>query len=172
MSESPEDLPIAYVADGPRNHPSADDLRTRIPGWGSDLDPADRPSVPKIRFDPDATGAHWVFPERQPGGEHRERSVEHAFLTPVFGTAQPLHGISGFVRRFGYRYSEGRIAHWMLLVVGDRVDALEHRMAEAREERSNSDGSGNRTIRAAVPYVLGGLVAVWASGRLLRAVKR
>jgi hypothetical protein len=29
------------------------------------------------------------------------------------------------IRRFAYdRYSEGRTAHWLLLVVGDRVDAI------------------------------------------------
>ena len=118
------DLPIAYVPDRPRSRETPEQLRARIPGWGVDLDPADRPSYPRLRYDPDATGAHWRFPERQPGAENRERSVEHAFVTPVFGTAQPLHGVSGAVRRLAYRrYSEGRLAHWLLLVVGDRIDA-------------------------------------------------
>ena len=99
-------------------------LRARIPGWGVDLDPADRPSHPKLRYAPESTGAHWRFPERQPGAEGRERSIEHAFVTPVFGTAQPLHGASGRIRRVAYeRFSEGRLAHWLLLVAGDRVDA-------------------------------------------------
>jgi hypothetical protein len=118
------DLPIAYVPDRPEMRESPEQLRARIPGWGVDLDPADRPSYPKLRYDPDATGAHWRFPERQPGAEGRERSIEHAFVTPVFGTAQPLHGVSGAVRRLAYRrFSEGRLAHWLLLVVGDRIDA-------------------------------------------------
>ena len=47
-------------------------------------------------------------------------------MTPVFGTAQPLHGLSGAIRRLAYaRFSEGRLAHWLLLVAGDRVDAWE-----------------------------------------------
>ena len=55
----------------------------------------------------------------------REQSVEHERLTPVYGTAQPLHGLAGRIRRFAYdRYSEGQTAHWLLLVVGDRVDAI------------------------------------------------
>jgi hypothetical protein len=42
----------------------------------------------------------------------------------VFGTAQPLHGPSGLIRRLAYRrFSEARLAHWLLLVAGDRVDA-------------------------------------------------
>jgi hypothetical protein len=99
-------------------------LRARIPGWGADLDPADRPSYPKLQYDPESTGAHWRFPDRQPGAEERERSIEHAFVTPAFGTAQPLHGPSGFIRGLAYRrFSEADNTHWLLLILGDRVDA-------------------------------------------------
>ena len=123
-TSSRDDIPIAYVPDQPRMRETPEQLRARIPGWGADLDPADRPSHPKLRYDPEATGAHWRFPERQPGADGRERSIEHAFVTPAFGTAQPLHGPSGALRRLAYRrYSEGRLAHWLLLVAGDRVDA-------------------------------------------------
>jgi hypothetical protein len=115
---------MVYTAEKPDLAPSDATLRSRIPGWGADLDPADRPSVPKERFDPELSGAHWEFPERQPEWFSRERSVEHRFLTPVFGTAQPLHGVSGRIRRLGYKYSEGRAAHWLLLLAGDRVDAF------------------------------------------------
>ena len=77
-------------------------LRARIPGWGVDLDPADRPSYPRERFAPEATGAHWVFPDRQPELAPRERSLEHVMLPPVFGPAQPLRGPSGALRRWSY----------------------------------------------------------------------
>jgi len=114
-----------YVADKPARRPSSDELRARIPGWGADLDPADRPSYPRERFDPAASGAHWDFPVRQEEPYARERSIEHGILPPVFGTAQPLHGVSGIIRRAAYaKYSEGRLAHWLLLVLGDRVDAF------------------------------------------------
>jgi hypothetical protein len=123
-TSSADDIPIAYVPDQPTMRETPEQLRARIPGWGADLDPADRPSYPKLRYAPDATGAHWRFPDRQPGAEGRERSIEHAFVTPVFGTAQPLHGLSGAIRRLAYlRFGEGRLAHWVLLIVGDRVDA-------------------------------------------------
>ena len=77
---------MPYTAEHPPT-PSSDELRARIPGWGADLDPADRPSVPRLKLDPAATGAHWHFPERQPEKWPRERSIEHEFLTPVFGTS-------------------------------------------------------------------------------------
>jgi hypothetical protein len=123
-TSSTDDIPIAYVPDQPRMRETPEQLRARIPGWGADLDPADRPSHPKLHYAPESTGAHWRFPDRQPGAEGRERSIEHAFVTPVFGTAQPLHGPSGVIRRVAYRrFSEGRLAHWLLLIAGDRVDA-------------------------------------------------
>jgi hypothetical protein len=119
-------VPRPYTATTPRTGPSSDELRARIPGWGVDLDPADRPSVPREHLDGEPTGAHWTVPERQPEFVPRERSVEHGMLPPVFGTAQPLHGISGAIRRASYaRYSEGRAAHWLLLMLADRVDVVE-----------------------------------------------
>ncbi|MGY1592950.1 hypothetical protein ACI79D_13300 [Geodermatophilus sp. SYSU D00708] len=119
---------MTYTPDKPPIAESPEELRKRIPGWGVDLDPRDRPSVPKLQFQEDFTGAHWEFPERQPERYPRERSVEHKMLTPVFGTAQPLSGVSGAIRRHAYRYSEGRAAHWLLLILGDRVDAWEHHL--------------------------------------------
>jgi hypothetical protein len=123
------DIPSAYVRDKRTTPPSREELRARIPGWGADLDPADRPSHPKLRYAPETTGAHWDFPERQPEKWPRERSVEHAFVTPVFGTAQPPKGLSGAIRKFSYAtYSEGRLGHWLLLILADRVDAWEHHL--------------------------------------------
>jgi hypothetical protein len=123
-------VPSAYVRDKRTAPPMREQLRARIPGWGADLDPADRPSHPKLRYAPEETGAHWDFPDRQPEKWPRERSIEHAFLTPVFGTAQPPKGLSGAIRRFSYRrFSEGRAAHWLLLVAADRVDAVESHLA-------------------------------------------
>ena len=118
---------MAYLAEKPQAARSSDELRATIPGWGVDLKPADRPAVPEERFDPGATGAHWKFPERQPERWHRERSPEHRFLTPVFGTACPPKGLSGVIRRFAYRFSEGRTIHWLLLMGADRIDVLESR---------------------------------------------
>lgn len=116
-----------YVAGKARPKKSAEDLRSQIPGWGADLDPADRPSYPREQPGIE-TGAHWDFPERQPEKWPRERSVEHAFLPPVFGTSTPPSGVSGVIRRHAYKYSEGRAAHWLLLIAADRIDAWEHHL--------------------------------------------
>lgn len=144
--------------------PSADELRARIPGWGADLDPADRPSVPKLR--PEETGAHWEFPDRQPENAPRERSIEHAVLTPVFGTSAPLRGLSGRIRRHAYRrYSEGRTAHWLLLVLGDRVDAWESHLRSFASTRPDNPIT-ETGVRA--EFTHGGLRSRTGTGRIDR----
>ena len=117
---------MTYTAARPALRTSIADLRADIPGWGVDADRADRPAVPRERYAPEATGASWEFPERQPEHVARERSIEHGMLTPVFGTACPPKGLSGVLRRHAYaKYSEARAAHWLILLAADRVDAIE-----------------------------------------------
>ena len=190
------EIPSAYLRDKRTPPPSREELRARIPGWGADLDPADRPSYPKLQY-PAQTGAHWDFPDRQPGAEGRERSVEHAFVTPVFGTAQPLHGVSGAIRRFAYqRYSEGRNGHWLLLIAGDRVDAwgahlrsfvsahpdnpvtetgvrteLTHGGVSSRKGRSDARHQLLDPLLVAGPWVAGAGAAVLGGRRLVRALR-
>jgi hypothetical protein len=189
------DVPSAYVRDKRTPPPSREELRARIPGWGADLDPADRPSYPKLQYPAD-TGAHWEFPDRQPGAEGRERSIEHAFVTPVFGTAQPLHGLSGAIRRLAYvRFSEGRLAHWVLLIAGDRVDAWGSHLRSfatlhpdnpitetgvraeltaggtARSGRSDRRHQVLDPVVVAGPWVAGGAVMVLGVRRVVRALR-
>lgn len=117
---------MTYTFEKPPLPETSDQLRARIPGWGVDLDPADRPSVPKLQLHPERTGAHWDFPETQPETWPRERSIEHAQLTPVFGTSCPPKALSGVLRKLAYRrYSEARAAHWLILLAADRVDTWE-----------------------------------------------
>ncbi|MCQ1951950.1 hypothetical protein [Arthrobacter sp. zg-Y238] len=121
---------MAYTPQKPALTPTSEELRARIPGWGVDLDPRDRPAVPKLQFDPTLSGAHWEFPERQEEKYPRERSIEHKFLTPVFGTSCPPKGLSGVMRRYAYRrFSEARAAHRLILLAADRVDAVESHLA-------------------------------------------
>jgi hypothetical protein len=129
---------MPYVAQKPQRSPPASELRARIPGWGVDLDPKDRPAVPKENFNPGATGAHWEFPQRQTPTWDRERSPEHRFLTPVFGTSCPPKGLSGLIRRYAYRFSEGRPIHWLLLLGADRVDVAESRLEALLKGRPDS----------------------------------
>ena len=116
---------MVYTPHKPPLPETPDQLRARIPGWGVDLDPRDRPTVPRLQDRPGLEGPPDESIEQQAELRPRERSIEHGRLPPVFGTAQPLHGVSGAVRRLAYaRFSEGRLAHWLLLVAGDRVEAF------------------------------------------------
>jgi hypothetical protein len=100
-------------------------LKATIPGWGADLDPKDRPAVPMERTPPRNVNVSWTEPERQEPRVRILKSPEHPRLTPVFGTAQPPKLLSGLIRRFAYTYSEGKKAHWLLLLLADRVDEVE-----------------------------------------------
>jgi hypothetical protein len=117
---------MTYTAAKPDLPVPIDELRATIPGWGVDLDPKDRPSVPREQLDPARSGAHWELPELQEEKWPRERSIEHAFLTPVFGTSCPPKGLSGAMRKYAYKkFSEARAAHWLILLAADRVDSVE-----------------------------------------------
>lgn len=117
---------MTYTATKPPLPETPDELRARIPGWGADLDPADRPSGARREVPDISTGAHWDFPERQDEPWPRERSIEHLMLPPVFGTSCPPRGLSGALRKLAYRrWSEARAAHWLVLLAADRVDAVE-----------------------------------------------
>jgi hypothetical protein len=186
----------AYTPHKPDLAESPDQLRARIPGWGVDRDPADRPSVPREQFDPNLSGARWEYPDLQPETWPRERSVEHAGLTPVFGTAQPPHGLSGAIRRFSYAtYSEARTAHWLLLMLADRVEVkgsvlssfltvrpdnpvtetgvlseFRHHGLSSRFGQKRSDVAHHWMDPVIVggPWVLSGMVAVKLARRMLR----
>ncbi len=115
---------MPYDARKPQLAPSAGELRQRIPGWGADLGEEHRRTWQELE-DYGPTGAHWTMPERQGDDPRRERSIEHLHLPAVYGTAQPLHGLSGWIRSVSYRrFGEGRLAHWMLLILADRVEAV------------------------------------------------
>jgi hypothetical protein len=112
-------------------------MAARRPGEGDwpnrdavDLDAHTRPGVPRERPAWPGPGAHGRPPSRQGGGVPPQ-GPGAARDVAVFGTSQPLHGLSGAVRRAAYRLPEHGTARWLLLLVGDRVDVLEHRAAHA-----------------------------------------
>jgi len=100
--------------------------RTDIPGWGADLDPADRPAVPKIRMPARLPGLHWEEPEVQPPSVEVLLSTERfGKMTPLFGSTVPPSGISGFLRRLAFRFSENDLRHWLVLLAADRTNMVE-----------------------------------------------
>jgi len=49
-----------------------------------------------------------------------------ARIPPVYGTAQPPRGLSGVLRDSAYQYPSHKARHWLILMLADRVDVLEH----------------------------------------------
>ena len=96
------------------------------PVIGADISTDERPGVPMEqpagRLTPTAPGSIERMKPRR-GIVHRKGAA----LTPVFGTAQPLHGFSGVLRRMAYSTRETKARHWLTLLLADRVDVLEHR---------------------------------------------
>ncbi|HYD75202.1 hypothetical protein [Ramlibacter sp.] len=98
-----------------------------VPGWGADLDPADRPAYPKERTPPRLDNVHWQSPaaQRNRHGIVVLHSNERPGLTPIYGTSTPPRGLSGLLRRLAFRYSENDLRHWLVLLAADRVNVGE-----------------------------------------------
>ena len=102
------------------------DQYKNIPGWGIDADPKNNPTYPMKHY----TGAdherlNYEKPEQQPLTVEVLQSIERPGVSRVFGTSTPPSGVSGAIRRFAFRYSESTYAHWVPLVVADRVGVVE-----------------------------------------------
>lgn len=126
----------------------------RAPGGDApDADPVNRPGVP-MELDPPrpAGNAHWDAPARQPDpGGVLKRSTLDA-LTPVFGNTVPPRGLSGLMRRAAYQIPEHHTSHWLVLLLADRVDAIE--------------ANPVRALSVALPVAALGVLAVrWARRR-------
>jgi hypothetical protein len=108
---------------------------TSINGWGADRNPADRPAVPKEKPST-VQNVRGIVPVQQQSDFKVHLSVEHPDVTPVFGTTCPPRGLSGKLRDFAYQFGEGRLSHWMTLMLADRVDVLEGRLDDLRQGRA------------------------------------
>ncbi|MFS8617172.1 MAG: hypothetical protein FWJ85_10125 [Solitalea sp.] len=99
---------------------------TRIKGWGVDADPKNDPTYPMKKYTGDD---HRRLDYRRPPQQVAEVEVLHSNerpgLSAVFGTRQPPSGLSGQLRRFAFRYSENSFAHWLPLLLADRVNVAE-----------------------------------------------
>ncbi|WP_207426736.1 hypothetical protein [Pedobacter sp. SYSU D00535] len=97
-----------------------------ITGWGVDADPKNDPTYPmKYRTDEEQKGYTWDRPAQQPVNIEVLHSIERPNVSAVFGTAPPPQGLSGQIRRFAFRYSESSFAHWLPLILADRVNVVE-----------------------------------------------
>ena len=97
-----------------------------IPGWGVDADPANEPTYPMKKY----TGADHdrLNYERAPQQQETVeilQSVERPAITRVFGTSTPPSGVSGMLRRYAFKFSEGSSGHWFTLILADRINVVE-----------------------------------------------
>lgn len=97
-----------------------------------DARPSNRPGVPMYG----RAGTHGAI-TKPPLDQQRASvpvlvGVDVGRLTPVFGTMQPPRGLSGLIRRAGYRIPEHKAGRWLLLMLGDRVDVWESRLRRQR----------------------------------------
>ena len=99
--------------------------REAIAGWGSDLDRKNRPAVPMERRPARLPHAHDHPLVPQALNSEVLHSAERPGITPLFGSPQPPSGISGWMRRFAFGYSENDLRHWLVLLAADRVNMVE-----------------------------------------------
>lgn len=99
---------------------------TQIKGWGVDADPENDPTYPmKRRNNGEHVGYSWPRPTEQQPDVEVLHSNERPNLPAVFGESTPPSGLSGMIRRFAFRHSESSYAHWLPLMLADRVNVFE-----------------------------------------------
>ncbi len=156
-----------------------DERKEPAAGWGRpdagvDASAGARPGVPMyargIRpIEGLRPGQEPAIPRQQDDPRHLKR-LGLKRLTPVYGTANPPHGLAGVMRRWAYGFPEDLARHWMILLMADRVDVVEDRLGGLLERPFASAGleKVGRTVRrnpfGALALTVGGL---WLAGKLL-----
>lgn len=102
------------------------DKFSHIKGWGIDADPENEPTYPMKNYTgDDHKRLAYVRPKQQVVDVEKLHSNERPSVSAVFGTTVPPSGLSGQIRRFAFRYSESTYAHWLPLMLADRVNVVE-----------------------------------------------
>lgn len=98
----------------------------QIKGWGVDADPENDPAYPmKTRNNGEHAGYSWERPAQQPIDVEVLHSNERPNVSSTFGTSTPPAGLSGMIRRRAFDYSENSYAHWVPLMLADRIGMVE-----------------------------------------------
>lgn len=97
-----------------------------IEGWGMDADPENDPTYPMKHYNgADHDRLNYDRAEQQPVDIEVLHSIERPGVTSVFGTSVPPSGLSGMLRRYAFKFSEGSSGHWLTLILADRVNSIE-----------------------------------------------
>jgi hypothetical protein len=109
-----------------KDRAKANSPKDHIPGWGIDADPEDKPNYPMKHYNgADYERLNYERPPQQPESVEVLKSIERPTITRVFGASTPPSGLSGQIRRFAFKYSESTYAHWVPLVLADRINVVE-----------------------------------------------
>ncbi len=99
---------------------------SKIKGWGIDEDPRNEPTYPMKNYTgDDHKRLNYQKPKQQTKTIEVLHSNERPSVTSVYGTSVPLSGLSGFIRRLAFRYSESSFGHWFPLIFADRINIWE-----------------------------------------------
>lgn len=98
----------------------------RINGWGIDADSSNEPTHPMKNYTgDDHHRSNWERPPLQVPKVEVLHSIERPDYSAVIGESVPPSGLSGQIRRFAFLFSESRYAHWLPLLLADRVNVVE-----------------------------------------------
>ena len=79
-----------------------------IPGWGVDRRPESRPGYPLE--------------------QERHIGFDTVQGVPPYTNTVPLKGLSGIIRRAAIKLPDWKPSRWMMLMMADRIDALESKL--------------------------------------------
>lgn len=146
-----------------------------VKGWGIDADPRNEPTYPMKNYTgDDHNRLNYERPPLQEETVEVLHSNERPSKSAVFGTSAPLSGISGFIRRLAFKYSESSFGHWFPLIFADRVNVWEGYFKDFRrghipnvfaERGMKAEWKYNKKqliTRVAVKAAIAGLILVWA----------
>jgi len=120
-----------------------------IIGWGVDAALEHRPGVPE-ELPPRPIGYSSVGgPSPQTIGEPTAKSFDRP-VTPTYGTTVPLRGLSGVLRRIAYQTPAYKPRRWMLLLLADRIDVIEHNIVPMTLVAGGLAAAGFFGVRAIV----------------------
>jgi hypothetical protein len=100
--------------------------QAHIKGWGVDADRENEPTYPIKKYTgDDHKRLNYQRPTQQTANVEILKSNERPSVSAVFGTSTPPSGLSGAIRRYAFRYSEGSWGHWLPLILADRINVIE-----------------------------------------------
>jgi hypothetical protein len=95
-------------------------------GWNIDADPENEPTYPMKKYTgDDHLRSNYQRPIQQEITAEEYHSNERPSMSAVFGTSMPPSGLSGAMRKYAFKYSENHYAHWLTLMMADRVNVIE-----------------------------------------------